>query len=64
MAATLLALAVPLLLRLAPGPAWLAAVLQAIPLIGPLLRWSRLARFSRLMAVLLEHEWPCPTPCG
>ena len=38
-AAALLALAVPLLLRLAHGPAWLAKGLQAIPLIGPPLRW-------------------------
>ncbi|MGO8690135.1 MAG: type II secretion system F family protein [Thermoguttaceae bacterium] len=55
-AAALLALAVPLLLRLAHGPAWLAKGLQAIPLIGPPLRWSALAEFSGLMAVLLEHR--------
>jgi general secretion pathway protein F len=52
--------AVPVLLQFTPAPAWLPPLLYAIPLIGPLLRWSRLAQFARLMAVLLEQQVPLP----
>ena len=48
------------LLRFWAGPDWLQPFLYAIPLVGPILRWSRLAQFARLMAVLLEQQVPLP----
>ena len=42
----------------APRVAWMQRVLYAVPLLGRLLRWSRLARFARLMAVLLDQRLP------
>jgi type II secretory pathway component PulF len=34
--------------------------LYRLPFIGPLLRWGQMARFSRLMALLLEQKTPLP----
>jgi general secretion pathway protein F len=44
----------------APRVAWTQPVLYAVPLLGPLLRWSRLARFARLLGLLLEQRLPLP----
>ena len=60
LAATVLAVVAPLALGSMPRPAWLSRLLQAIPMLGPLLRWNRLARFSRLMAMLLEQRVALP----
>ena len=54
------AVAASVLLRFWAGPDWLQPFLYAIPLVGPILRWSRLCEFSRLMAVLLEQQVPLP----
>lgn len=43
-----------------PGPAWMRRVFYGIPLVGPLWRFSRLADFSRWMALLLDHGLPLP----
>ncbi len=51
---------VPVLLAVAPKARWLWPVLHGVPLIGPLLRWSHLAQFSRLMSLLLEQQVPLP----
>ena len=53
-------LALPLLLWLAPGVSWIWPVLHRVPMLGPLLRWSHLARFARLMGLLLEQKVPLP----
>ena len=55
-----LSVAIPLLLWLAPGASWLWPVLHRVPLLGPLLRWSHLAQFARLMGLLLEQEVALP----
>ncbi len=52
--------AAAVLARWTAGPAWLAELLQAMPLVGPLLRLGRWTRFSRLMSVLLEYQVPLP----
>jgi type II secretory pathway component PulF len=52
--------AVPILLATAPRVRWLWPVLNGIPMIGPLLRWSHVAQFSRLMSILLEQQVPLP----
>ncbi len=59
-ATAILAVVAPLVLQVIPRPAWLSEMLQAIPMLGPVLRWSRLAQFSRLIAVLLEQQVPLP----
>jgi type II secretory pathway component PulF len=50
----------PILLAAAPGLRWLWPALHGVPMIGPLLRWSHLAQFSRLMGLLLEQRVPLP----
>ena len=55
-----LSVAVPLLLRLAPAAAWIWPVLYRLPMLGPLLRWSHLAQFARLMGLLLEQQVALP----
>lgn len=51
-----LSMAVPLLLWLAPGIGWVWPMLYRLPMVGPLLRWSHLAQFARLMGLLLEQK--------
>ncbi|MCX7428372.1 MAG: type II secretion system F family protein [Planctomycetia bacterium] len=43
-----------------PGPVWVKQLCNMAPVVGPLRRWSRLVRFSRLMAILLREEIPLP----
>jgi type II secretory pathway component PulF len=38
----------------------LRAVLLAAPLLGPVIRWAALARYSRLLALLTEMQLPLP----
>ncbi len=57
--AMVLFVAVFLLPRI-PGPAGFCRVLYAIPLVGPLWRFSRLAQCSRLIGVLLSQRIPLP----
>ena len=51
---------VPILLAAAPRVRWLWPALHAIPMLGPLLRWSHLAQFSRLLGLLLDQQVPLP----
>jgi type II secretory pathway component PulF len=44
----------------APGLAAVQRWLYQVPLFGPLCRWNRLARFSRLMTLLLDQKLPLP----
>lgn len=55
-----LSVMVPLLLWLAPATGWVWPVLYRLPMVGPLLRWSHLAQFARLMGLLLEQEVSLP----
>ncbi len=55
-----LSLAIPLLLWLTPATGWLWPVLYRLPMVGPLLRWSHLSQFARLMGLLLEQEVSLP----
>jgi type II secretory pathway component PulF len=55
-----LSVAVPLLIWLIPGVRWIRPVLHHVPMVGPLLRWSHLARFARLMGLLLEQQVALP----
>lgn len=55
------AVVVPLLLWLAsPGTSWIWPVLYRVPMLGPLLRWSHLSQFARMMGLLLEQEVALP----
>ena len=56
----LLVLAVVLLASSIPGPPGTAEILYAIPLVGPLWRWSRLMQFSRMMGLLIAQDTPLP----
>jgi general secretion pathway protein F len=51
---------VPLLLAIAPHVDWMWPVVYKIPMIGPVLRWSQLAQFGRLMELLLGQQVPLP----
>jgi type II secretory pathway component PulF len=55
-----LMLAIPLLLAQWPGSSWLLPALYILPFIGPLLKCGQMARFSRLMAMLLQQQVPLP----
>jgi type II secretory pathway component PulF len=55
-----LSVVVPLLLWLAPSSGWVWPVVYRLPMVGPLLRWSHLAQFARLMGLLLEQEVSLP----
>jgi type II secretory pathway component PulF len=58
---TLLAvLALWLLLWLSTDFAELRSILKATPLVGPIARWAALARFARLLALLLENRLTMP----
>jgi general secretion pathway protein F len=52
--------AMPILLAVMPRVRWLGPIVYAIPLIGPMLRWNRAARCSRLLGILLEQQTPLP----
>jgi len=52
--------ALPVLLWVVPGAAWVWPLLYRVPMVGPLLRWSHLSQFSRLMCLLLEQRVPLP----
>ncbi len=39
---------------------WVWPVLYRLPMVGPLLRWSHLAQFARLMGLLLEQDVSLP----
>ncbi|MCE5267782.1 MAG: type II secretion system F family protein [Planctomycetaceae bacterium] len=51
---------VPALLGVAPAVRWVWPVLNHVPMVGPLLRWTHLSQFARLMAVLLDQGVPLP----
>lgn len=57
---TLSLIAAVFLLTANHGVAWMSRLLHFLPLVGPLWRFGRLAQFSRLMAVLLEHQVSLP----
>lgn len=50
-----------LLILLAMRVPDLRTILLAAPLLGPILRWASLARFARLLALLVESELPLPS---
>ena len=43
-----------------PRAGWVWPVLYRVPMVGPLLRWSHLAQFARLMGLLLEQQVSLP----
>lgn len=45
-------------LRLALGDFLWHRIVGAIPLVGPILRWTALARFSQLLSLLVENQVP------
>jgi type II secretory pathway component PulF len=53
-------LILPLASLLMPLGAWVARLVKLIPVIGPILRFSRLAQFSELLAMLVEQQVPLP----
>ncbi len=55
-----LSVMVPLVLWLVPAAGWLWPVVYRLPMVGPVLRWSHLSQFARLMGLLLEQEVSLP----
>ena len=51
-------LLIPLVLNVRALRTWISPVFYVFPFIGPPLRWAQLARFSRLMAMLLDERLP------
>jgi type II secretory pathway component PulF len=51
---------VPVVLAVAPQVRWMWPILYRVPMMGPLLRWSHAAQFSRLMGMLLDQQVPLP----
>jgi type II secretory pathway component PulF len=51
-------LLIPLVLNSRVLRTWIAPAFYVFPFIGPPLRWTQLARFSRLMAMLLDEHVP------
>ncbi len=49
-----------IMLRLGLGTRWVWPVLHRLPLAGPLLRWSQLVQFSRLMGLLIAQQVSLP----
>ena len=41
-------------------PSWAQSVLYAVPLVGPVWRWTRAAQFARLMELMLDQQVPLP----
>jgi type II secretory pathway component PulF len=60
LALVVIAALVPTLLAAAPHAGWLWPLLYKIPMLGPVLRWSHLAQFGRLMDLLLGQQVPLP----
>jgi type II secretory pathway component PulF len=52
--------AVPILLATMPRATLLWSAMYRIPALGPLLRWSHVAQFARLMGLLTEQRVPLP----
>jgi general secretion pathway protein F len=52
--------ALPFLLAASPRASSLWSVLYKIPMLGPLLRWSHVAQFARLMGLLTQQQVPLP----
>jgi general secretion pathway protein F len=50
----------PIWLAALPRVRWLGPILYRIPVVGPMLRWNRVARCSRLLGLLLEQQTPLP----
>jgi type II secretory pathway component PulF len=57
---TVLLLAIPLILSTRIISSWVSPALYILPFIGPPLKWSQMARFSRLMAMFLQQQIPLP----
>jgi type II secretory pathway component PulF len=57
---TVMFLVFPLILSIRIIKSWILPAFYMLPFIGPLLRWSQMARFSRLMAMLLKQQVPLP----
>ena len=55
-----LAAAAPLAVWGLPGVRWVWPILYRVPMLGPVLRFSQLTQFARLMALLLEQQVPLP----
>jgi type II secretory pathway component PulF len=51
---------IPLLCYLPAMGSWLSSLVSIVPLLGPIVRWSRLTRFAQLMAMLLDQQVPLP----
>ncbi len=60
MVITALMLVIPLLLAGFPGSGWILPALYPLPLLGPVLKSSQMARFCRLMEMLLNQQVPLP----
>jgi type IV pilus assembly protein PilC len=43
-----------------PSVRWMWPVLNRVPMVGPILRWSHLSQFARLMGLLLEQQVSLP----
>jgi protein transport protein HofC len=50
----------PAVLWLEPHVRWISSLTRWIPVIGPLLRWSRLAQFAHMMQLFVENRVPLP----
>ncbi len=50
----------PVVLWLEPHVGWISSLARRIPVIGPLLRWSRLAQFAHMMQLFVENRVPLP----
>jgi len=59
-AITLLMLAIPLILGTWTISSWVSPAFYLLPFIGPPLKWSQMARFSRLMAMFLQQKIQLP----
>jgi general secretion pathway protein F len=57
---TAMMLVIPLIISTRIVGSWISPAFYILPFIGPLLRWSQMAQFSRLMAMLLTQEIPLP----
>jgi type II secretory pathway component PulF len=55
---TILLLAIPLLSLEWPGSRWVSPLLNFLPVVGPLLKCSEMARFSRMMSMCLQQKVP------
>ncbi len=57
---TIILLLIPLILSMRIISSWIMPAFYALPLIGSVLRCSQMARFSRLMAMLINQQVPLP----